>query len=336
MVYIRKTFAESGDKVAVPFDDPSDGSVSYETGYGAQYSQDPTSVATARRIERTKYNQILNTLSAEIQRYQQNAYPEFITSVDNGGSPFSYSKGATVRYLGSLYRSKINSNTNLPTDISSWYNVDFLRPVYSFKTADYTITDTDNIGVLGIQSGAAVVTASLPNVANNANRFVTVLKTDSGTGSAVIDGNGALIGTLSSLSLYRVGDSVTLFSTGALWLVVSRVGADDYALVDMTAGTSDFTAGSMVFYRSGNIVHATATEVLTHASAVSATAVGAIPVGFRPSNTLYNTQYYTESAAINVIFGSNGDVRVAFKNESGNVSVANCGGVPLTFSWAIT
>lgn len=221
MTYFRRTFAQSGDKLAVPIDDPADGSVSYQTGYGAQYSQDPTTTATARRIERTKYNQILSDITTEVQRYQQNAYPEFITSSDNGGSPFSYSKGATVRYSGSVYRSLIDSNTTLPTDISSWYNIDSLRPTVIAKSADYTITDTDNIKSIPATSGASVVTIELPVLANNLNREISLFKADTGTGTVVLAAQGAdTIQGSASKTLYTQYDRVKVIGTSAGWLVL--------------------------------------------------------------------------------------------------------------------
>jgi hypothetical protein len=218
MTYFRRTFAQGGDKIAVPIDDPSDGSVSYETGYGAQYSENPTTTATARRVERAKYNRLLSDITTEIQQYQQSGYPEFITTSDNGGSPFSYSKGATVRYSGSVYRSLIDSNTDLPTVASSWYPLTSLRPIFSAKSASYTFTDTDNIRIAGFTTGASDLNATLPSAANNTDRIIDIKKLDSGTGKVVVVGT---IDDGTNVQLFNINDSISLCSNGTKWLVLN-------------------------------------------------------------------------------------------------------------------
>jgi hypothetical protein len=236
MTYFRRTFAQSGDKTAVPIDDPSDGSVSYETGYGAQYSQDPTTTATARRIERPKYNQLLSDITTEVQRYQQNAWPEFITTSDNGGSPFSYSKGATVRYSGSVYRSLIDSNTSTPADDSiSWLNIDYLRPGYSAKSASYTITNTDNIRSLEVTTGASNATVNLPTPGTlNTGRLIDIKKADSGTGSVIVSGTN--IDGASTVTLYTEGNSFTIVGTGSGWAVIRLPSPEGHVLLDTGNG----------------------------------------------------------------------------------------------------
>lgn len=124
MVYIRRPFAESGTRVEVPTDDPGNGAVSFETGYGPQYQQNPSSDPTARRVEREFFNGLQFRLSAEIQRYQQFGVPEFITAQENDGVSFPYSIGAMVRFDpgdgARIYRSLVNSNTALPTVETNW------------------------------------------------------------------------------------------------------------------------------------------------------------------------------------------------------------------------
>jgi len=121
--YIKYQWASSGDVVAVPDATQGDGSVSYQTGYGAPYSIAYGSTGY-KAIERTKLNGALNDITGVLQQYQGNGFPDFITSAQNGGTAYSYSLNAMVRYDNgtnvSVYRSLKNSNTSLPTVIADW------------------------------------------------------------------------------------------------------------------------------------------------------------------------------------------------------------------------
>ena len=63
-------------------------------------------------------------LSANLQQYQQFGVPWFITAAANGGSAFSYSKGAQVRWDNGTtierYVSLVDTNTELPSNTSNW------------------------------------------------------------------------------------------------------------------------------------------------------------------------------------------------------------------------
>jgi len=121
--YIRYQWAVSGDTSAVPDLTQSDGSVSYQTGYGAPYSIAYGSTGY-KAIERTKLNGALNDITGVLQQYQGNGFPDFITSAQNGGTAYSYPIYVVVRFDdGSgvkLYQSQIANNTDLPTVATSW------------------------------------------------------------------------------------------------------------------------------------------------------------------------------------------------------------------------
>lgn len=323
MTYIRKTFAESGDKVAVPFDDPADGSVSFETGYGAQYSQDPTTTATARRIERTKFNQLMNDITSEVQRYQQNAYPDFITSAENGGSPFSYSKGATVRYSGAVYRSRIDSNTNLPTVTAAWYNLDALRPTLTGKAASYNITTIDNIKTLPVTTGAAAIPITLPPASENVNRELTITKADTGTGTVVISGDsGELLNGLASFTIYGRYSYLKVVSDGTGWIVL------DYYIKVVVEPNGDFTAGgALTLVRNNDIVTYASAAQLTHTAGVSASSsAGLVPAVFRPSADMGNAYADTFRSDIQ----SDGTLRTVYDVSRSNTAI------PISGSYVIT
>ena len=111
--FIKVPFASSGDKTAVP-DTGSGGSVNMTQGYGQAYSLDPATDPSAKRIERDKMNWLFNKITQAINEIQSSGVAPFITSADNGGSAFSYGKGALVSLGGVVYQSLVANNTSTP------------------------------------------------------------------------------------------------------------------------------------------------------------------------------------------------------------------------------
>ena len=125
--YFRFPFAVSGNRTAVPETTQVNGNVSYQEGWPVGYQEDPQTSPTAKLINRQQTNQTLYDITLALQQYQQFGVPDFITAADNGGTPFSYSIGARVRYdPGSgtrVFESLVDSNTTLPTDANNWAEV---------------------------------------------------------------------------------------------------------------------------------------------------------------------------------------------------------------------
>lgn len=148
--YFLYPFAQSGDVAAVPNAAQPDGSVSYAQGFSADYEADPALDPDAKDIPRTATNQILLDITTAIQQYQQHGTPPFITTSDNGGTPYAYSKNDRVRYDDGggfkVYQSLVNSNTDLPTVTTSWAVVDpsAARKVLTANTNFYVRTDGNN------------------------------------------------------------------------------------------------------------------------------------------------------------------------------------------------
>jgi hypothetical protein len=123
--FFRTPFAVSGDKNAIPNDSQPDGSVSYTDGFGVDYELDPGANPSAKDVPRDETNQLYYAITNAIKEYQEFGTPDFITSVLNGGSPFSYDKWARVRYETSpgvfnIYESRKDANTSLPTVAADW------------------------------------------------------------------------------------------------------------------------------------------------------------------------------------------------------------------------
>ncbi len=119
--FIKIPFASSGDKTNPPDTDAS-GGVNWTQGYPTAYSKDPATDPSAKRIEREEFNGILNRLSLAINEIQTNGIAKFISSADNGGAAFTYSKGAWVVYNGITYVSKVDTNNTTPPG-ANWTQV---------------------------------------------------------------------------------------------------------------------------------------------------------------------------------------------------------------------
>lgn len=111
--FYRFPFAEAGDVTTIPDDSQPDGSESYEEGFPAKYQQNPLSGGF--NILRTPFNQLMKDATTNLQEYQAWSVPNFITSADNDGSPFSYGAGARAIFTdGRIYMSNQASNTDEP------------------------------------------------------------------------------------------------------------------------------------------------------------------------------------------------------------------------------
>lgn len=117
-------FAVDGDKTIVPDATQPSGSVSYEQGWTFDYQIPIGSDPAAKAMPRDQSNQLLYDVTLALQQYQIYGIPEFITTVQNLGSPFPYPKYAMALYdPGSglqPYQSLVDNNTALPTDITKW------------------------------------------------------------------------------------------------------------------------------------------------------------------------------------------------------------------------
>lgn len=119
-IYIIRPWAQTGTTTPIPVNDPATGELSFELGFTPPYQQTLGVDPSARAMPRGQTNQLFKILSTGLQQYQQIGVPNFISTSDNGGSPFPYEAGAFARYLGINYQSLVGSNTALPTDATKW------------------------------------------------------------------------------------------------------------------------------------------------------------------------------------------------------------------------
>ncbi|MER3384872.1 Ig-like domain-containing protein [Pectobacterium aroidearum] len=125
--FFRVPFASSGDRQTIPETTPSDGSISFPSGWGGDYAKDPAVDANAKPVEREAMNAILYAITNAVRQYQTFGFPEYITPADNNGGAFSYSSGAVVRYRAAAdqpfksYVSIADNNTSVPgSDETKW------------------------------------------------------------------------------------------------------------------------------------------------------------------------------------------------------------------------
>lgn len=143
--FFQVPFAVSGDRTTVPVPTQVDGSINYTEGYGPDYQLPRATDPAALTIERNKFNQLYYAITSNIQQYQTHGTPEYITSSDNGGSPYAYSKYARVRYDNGSevadYISLVNSNTALPTVGANWAQIR-IDPAYLGIAQTFTAIQT--------------------------------------------------------------------------------------------------------------------------------------------------------------------------------------------------
>lgn len=220
----------------VPMPTQVDGSISYQAGYSSLYSLNP-SAPGALNVARTDWNGVMNDVTTFAQQMQQNGVPNFISTSDNGGSPYPYAKYAQVLYTdGRVYTSLINSNTNLPTDSSAWVWIENFNSYLAIDnpTIDGSVTQNQAVYWNGtayigaVSNGAAQMNmVGLADIANN--RIITF-------GIYTYPGGGLISGAIyylsnttpgelilnipSSPNIVRVGVAI---STTQMWLNIDII-----------------------------------------------------------------------------------------------------------------
>jgi len=159
-----------------------------------------------------------------------------LTFVDDAA--YVTAKGSAAA-SGDLYFNT-TSNVQRHYDGAAWVNSDtILNSLMSAKAADYTVLDTDKIRTVLMTSGGVDRTVTLPAVANNVNRTISVSKVDTGAGDCIVSGTGPELPYTMSL----VSEAVTLQCDGANWHIIDTkipsVGAyyDDTATTSLVSGT---------------------------------------------------------------------------------------------------
>jgi hypothetical protein len=99
------------------------------------------------------------------------------------------------------------------------------RIINANQGANGTTTIPSSVRNVYSTTGASNIVLTLPPVAESSGSTMSFMKADSGAGSVEIDGDGSETigdGTATSFFLHHQAESVTLFCTGATWLIIGR------------------------------------------------------------------------------------------------------------------
>ena len=159
--FFKYPFAVSGDVSAIPPTTQPDGSVSYQQGYPINYEQNLLTVPTAQPINRQQFNELMFSITDNLNQYQTHANPYWISSADNLGSPYAYDIYAIVRYnegspgdegAGTLtYMNMVQGNTATPGADASWLPLGFAMFDQVLYVDSVAMTDTDPINLLELE-----------------------------------------------------------------------------------------------------------------------------------------------------------------------------------------
>lgn len=233
MTYYPVAFAVSGDQTTIPNTGTEAGVVNFPYGFGSNYSQPLSTNPSALRVPRQQFNYLMYTMTANWQGLYQVGIVPWITSAENLGTSYSYSKNALVQYSdGNNYFSLANTNTTTPgTDITKWQ---LWNPSPSAWTVTITASPGSTLaGQTIVANGSTLMTIPLPSTANDGDTFQVIgigaggWKTSQAAGQFQRFGNmvttTGVTGYLASTNQY---DGVTLKWSTALggYIVTASIG----------------------------------------------------------------------------------------------------------------
>jgi hypothetical protein len=218
--YFDKAFGVDGTRATVPDSVQSDGSVSYDQGFGVDYTL-PNTNPSYKYMPQDKFNQLFFDITSAIQTIQQGSAPAFITSLMNGGTPFSYPINAAVTLGGVTYISNTGSNTDTPPS-SKWsvYTLSgsnffvggqstgpanaqvlaSLSPATGFSLSSPGDTISFTVGTTN--TGPATMAVTTPAIS------ATAIQKNSGSGLVALSGGEMVGGNLATLTVSAAGTLV--------------------------------------------------------------------------------------------------------------------------------
>jgi hypothetical protein len=104
-------------------------------------------------------------------------------------------------------------------------NVDSIRrETVTAKSANYTITDIDDIYTLLVTTGVSTITITLPTLADNQNRKIKIIKVDSGVGKITLDGEGAeTINSVETIDFKYQYEGIEIIATSSEWSILNWI-----------------------------------------------------------------------------------------------------------------
>ena len=205
--YFNIPFANAGDKNDIPDPTQADGAVNYTEGYGPDYSLDPVAnAATANRVERQIFNELLFQITDVLKEYYERTYPPYTSTI-------TYAQYARVLFNNRIYESRINSNSTNPTNTTNWQLVD----IAGLEALFYTRTAAD-AAFLNQSEGDARYLNEASNLSDLPSS--TTARTNLGLGTSATRSTGTATGAIP-----RIGTPGTT-STNGNSAVVVRAGSN--------------------------------------------------------------------------------------------------------------
>lgn len=320
--YLKYPFGVDGDRSDVPNAPQIDGSISWDQGFGVDYQLDPATNPAALDVPRTTTNQVFFDISNGVKQYQENGFPEFISTADNDGDPFPYDVNAVVRYdAGSgfeLYRSLETNNTTLPTDATKWALLLSATGIPANVVSGTTYNPlTADLGYIIERSNSGTgMAGTLPGTSGAlaANWFSYIQNNDATANIAMGVGAGGSIrvGVTSAANAFVV-------NPGDLWLVIS-FGTGNYIAQRIASGTlrgSPASNGRSTLagaWASNTTANWTANALVTQDSAGNTKRITSFSQGVNTATTgiggktaaLSNSTWYPVYGALNPTSGAVG------------------------------
>lgn len=132
--------------------------------------------------------------------------------------------------------------------VLSWQASTAPNATLSVQTADYVILDDDGFRTVSVTAGATDRTVTLPTLADNTNRIITIVKGDSGAGTVTVDGESTeTIGGVATRVLSSENSSITIQAGPTEWEilgsnVIRRYGRK-FLSADLTSSDNGDVAG---------------------------------------------------------------------------------------------
>lgn len=297
--FYQQPFANSGDKSAIPFPVQPDGSVSYNQGFGFDYSRDKATDPLAKDVPRQPFNQALFDVTDNLGWWQRHCAPEFVDDSDGLGNPLVYGKGALVRWRSTpldpyrTYISTIDGNNYAPDNPDQWA----VLPSGYAPNADTTSTDlivTPSYVTNRLASFTVTVPAASTTVAG-VSEYATDAETIAGT---ILDRTVTVTGLAAAASaLGWVTPAASTTTAGKVEL------ADNPETAAFTDTTRAVTPAGLGFAIPAASTTAVGRARLATAAEATAQSLGTVAV---PPNALTGYARLNQNASFTLVQSSGG------------------------------
>lgn len=240
--YFDVPFALSGDVTAIPDPLQVGGTVSFTEGWNYNYQRNLSTDPAALPIDRSTMNWLFNQITTALAALQQAGIPEFITSAQNGGTAYSYGKGAAVLWSSTgnapftKYVSLNTANTQTPSvadpqGLTTGWQIE----VDPISTAAQASAGTDDASIM-TPLKVAQQTALRALLAGNSSQVFNVGPATAATHALQLQQAQALRRQYQTVQSYAVA-SQTLTTTIAGSLVINTYGSGAAAFALPAAST---------------------------------------------------------------------------------------------------